>query len=104
MKYLNLLISVCLFVLPLSACTTKKVSPRVEVQGVTISLDEKGTPVARDAKGNLLESKKVSFPVTRIKEIKNITHSPDFTVVEAVGSHYLLFGPPWYRYDLPHPQ
>lgn len=98
-KFLSCLLVSSLGFIPLAACSKEKPSAQKDQFSYTLTIDTKGVPAVKDARGNLIQAKKVDLPLKATKIVRVRTVS----VMDVEGSHYILIdiGGTLYQINLP---
>jgi hypothetical protein len=98
-KWFAYLLVSCIGLVPLAACSKETPKDKKDRFSYSLSFDEKGLPVVLDAKGKPIPPKKVEGPV----DAKKIVRVRTISIIDVVGSHYILIdlGGTLYRIDLP---
>lgn len=93
-KWFSYLLILCLGYVPLTACSKEQPKSSKDRFSYTLTLDEKGLPVA-----NGISAKRVQGPL----EAKKIVRVRTMSIMDVEGSHYILIelGGVMYQINLP---
>ena len=98
-KLLSCLLVSSIGFIPLAACSKEPPKGKKDPFSYTVSIDAKGLPVIVDSQGISLPAKEVKLPM----DAKKIVRIRTFSIIDIVGSHFVLIdiGGKLYQINLP---